>query len=200
MQRSVSIRLVTFREYLAGEFEKRRAANRRYSLRRMALELGADHSTLSQILRGTRPVPASKLRSFGKRLGLTPEEIAVFQAAAGVPDADVRYREEQLQHWSAEAQALLSEPHHYELLRHVHEADFRADARAIADRLGVTLDQVNIAAARLARLGLLEMAAAQWRDSLGLGLGSAAAFRRRALERVRQLAPMFPKKIRRGES
>src|SRR5271168_1005637 len=43
-----------FRAKLAEQFEARRERNPRYSLRAFAAFLGADHSTLSRILRGAR--------------------------------------------------------------------------------------------------------------------------------------------------
>lgn len=190
-----------FRELLQSEFERRRGANRRYSLRSFARDLQVDHATLGQILRGRRPIPLASLRSFGRRLGLPAEEIAAYHAAEQLPDADTAYRQEQLRHWTAEARAILAEPHHQALLRLTRGPEFRADVRAIAATLGVTPDEVNIAAARLARLGFLEMQGERaWRDVHRLGEASAAEFRKRALARVRELAPMFPKRFSTKES
>jgi transcriptional regulator with XRE-family HTH domain len=87
-----------FREKLAQEFAARRARNSRYSLRAFAAHLGADHSTLAQILRGARKVPASSIRAWAKILGLSAEEAAVYIAAEHVPDAETAHRQRQLQH------------------------------------------------------------------------------------------------------
>src|SRR6185295_10077963 len=75
-----------FRERLQQEFEARRQKNPRHSLRAFAAFLGTDHSTLSQILRGTRPAPAARIRVWGRKLGLSAEEAAVYIAAQHVPD------------------------------------------------------------------------------------------------------------------
>jgi transcriptional regulator with XRE-family HTH domain len=183
---------------LQAELTKRRERNARYSLRSFARDLGLDHSTLSQVLRGERRFPASRIAATGRRLGLNAEEIAAWKAAASAPDASTSERMEQLRNWSAEALAIFGEPHHHELLQACHESSFQPDSRWLAAQLGVTVDAVNVAAARLARLGLLEMTgASHWRDVQGLGRQSSAAFRRAALERIRQLAPMFPKLKRR---
>jgi hypothetical protein len=51
-----------FRDRLEAEFQARRAKNARYSLRAFARFLHGEHSTLSQILRGSRrrfPSPTS---------------------------------------------------------------------------------------------------------------------------------------------
>ena len=163
----------------------------------MARDLAVDHATLSQILRGERRTPASVLRRAGTRLGLSAEEITAYVAAERLPDSDTLHRQEQLRHWTAEARAILAEPHHHGLLQLLHETDFVADVRVVARRLSVTADEVNLAVARLARLGFLAMLRpTEWRDVHALGLASNAAFRRRALARIRELAPMFPKRLR----
>ena len=59
-----------FREKLEQEFAARRARNARYSIRAFAASLGAEHSTLAQILRGTRRIPAASIRSWAKAMGM----------------------------------------------------------------------------------------------------------------------------------
>jgi len=99
-----------FRDRLEQEFSTRRLANPRYSLRSFARLLRADHSTLSQILRGARPAPAQRIRAWATRLGLSAEEAAAYIAAEHVPDDATRVRQAQLHHWTAEALAVVSEP------------------------------------------------------------------------------------------
>ena len=67
--------------------------NPRYSLRAFATSLGADHSTLSQILKGSRRVPASSIRSWARKLGMSREEAAVYVASEHVPDAATAARQ-----------------------------------------------------------------------------------------------------------
>ena len=52
-----------FQSILADEFARRRGANPRYSLRAFAAYLGMEHSTLSQLLRGRRPITWKASRS-----------------------------------------------------------------------------------------------------------------------------------------
>ena len=87
-----------FRAKLAEQFEARRERNPRYSLRAFAAFLGADHSTLSQILRGARRTPAGQLRSWGKKLGLGAEETAAYIAAERLPELSASEREVQVRH------------------------------------------------------------------------------------------------------
>ena len=165
-----------FREKLAQEFAARRARNSRYSLRAFAAHLSADHSTLAQILRGARKVPASSIRAWAKILGLSAEEAAVYIAAEHVPDAETAHRQRQLQHWTAEALSILSDRSHWEIARRVGTAS-AADTRAIAREAGLAVDQVNMALARLLRLRLLEGGASALTER---------QFRKLALARVRE--------------
>jgi len=81
-----------FRDWLSQELEKRRRVNPRYSLRPFATLLGTDNSTVSQVLRGKWRVPVAVLRRWGKRLGLTAEEVAAYVAIEHVPDASITKR------------------------------------------------------------------------------------------------------------
>jgi len=160
-----------FRQRLKREFESRRAANARYSLRAFARFLGTDHATLSQVLRGKRNVPRLRIRGWCERLGMGPEETAVYCGATHPPD-----------HRMAEALNIIGEPVHWQIIQLCNSAEFRADSRWIAARAGRSTDFVNLAVTRLLRLGLLEM-----RDPARWSTVSAASereFRATALARV----------------
>src|SRR5215467_2754193 len=117
-----------FRDKLLREFEQRKATNSRYSLRAFATFLQTDHSTLSQILRGTRPIPTDRLRLWGKKLGMTREELAVYVAAQYVPSGQDRDRQEQLRHWTAEALAVVNAPCHGQIILFTRQTRFRGDS------------------------------------------------------------------------
>lgn len=181
-----------FRERLCREFEVRRKRNARYSLRAFAAFLCADHSTLSQILRGTRPVPVSRIRSWSRKLGFDEEEIAVYMAAEQLPDAATRARQEQLRHWTADAMDVVTERIHWQILQLSRSPGFRADCRWIAGRTGASVDQVNLALATLLRLRLLETSqSGKWTDVTGLPQLTERGFRRIALARIREGARSF---------
>src|ERR1700689_3559208 len=95
-----------FAESLLAEFESRRRRNPRYSQRAFAKFLKTDHSTLAQILRGTRRVPTAKVREWSYALDLDAEETAVFAALETMPDSALAARHERLKHWTAEASAI----------------------------------------------------------------------------------------------
>lgn len=184
---SRTIGQMPFRERLRQEFESRRTKNPRYSVRALAVFLETDHSTLAQILRGVRRVPANRIRGWAKKLGISPEEAAAYIAAGHAPDTQTAQRLHQLRHWTAEAMALTSEPAHWQILRLCRTAEFHADCRWIARQIGVSVDEVNLALSRLLRLGMLEApGAGEWRDATGLARVTEREFRKLALARIRK--------------
>jgi transcriptional regulator with XRE-family HTH domain len=180
-----------FRDRLQREFAQRRGVNARYSLRAFAAFLGADHSTLSQILRGERPLPIRSLRSWARQLELEPAAIAAYVAVEHLPDATTLARESQLRHWTAEAATVMNDSVHWEIYRLLKARRWRADTRWMAKQIGdgVTVDQINVAFARLLRLRILKTdASGRWRDALPTPISSERDFQRIALARVRELA------------
>ncbi len=109
------------RQLLVTEIARRRHGNSRYSLRAYARDLGTDHATLSQVMRGRRVLTPRLVRQFGRRLHLGPTEIA---------EACERH-------------------HAGAILRLARLKSFRADSRWIATRTCLPLDAVNAALARL---------------------------------------------------
>ena len=178
-----------FGKKLREEFEIRRRKNPRYSMRTFAAFLGIDHSSLSQILRERRPIPAKQIRAWGKKLGMSTEEVAAHVTAMHVPEAAHSRREEQLRHWTAEAMAILGEPTHWQIMQLAHSKAFQPDSRWIASEIGATVDEVNVALSRLLRLRLLEMTSAdRWEALRVRGQNTEKQFQRSALIRIRELA------------
>jgi hypothetical protein len=178
-----------FRERLAREFALRRQTNPRYSLRAFASFLECDHSTLSQILRDRRQISTSQLRGWSKKLGMAAEEVAIYVAALHVPDASITDRQHQLLHWTSEALAIVTDRSHWQILNLVGSSQFESDSRWIPRKIGTSVDQVNVALARLLRLRLLKLeASGKWNDLAGPGSCTEAEFKKRALVRIRELA------------
>ena len=178
-----------FRQRLEREFNSRREKNPRYSLRAFAAFLATDHSTLSQILRGNRPVPVSRIRSWARKLAMPPEEAAVYVAAEHAPDPALAGRDEQMRHWTAEATEIVGNRVHFDILRMARTRGFRADSRWIAAKIGASADDVNLAVSRLLRLRLLDAGVAgKWTDTTGLAALTESEFRKLALARVREQA------------
>src|SRR5205085_2109688 len=114
-------RRVSFQEILKTELDRRRARNKRYSLRAFARDLGTDHATVSQLMRAVRRATPRMIRLLAKPLGLSDAQIA--QHCADVTDAA--------------------------LLDAIRRKDFRPNSRWIAVRLGISIDDINIALHRL---------------------------------------------------
>jgi len=125
---------VTFRAVLTAEFDRRRAANPRYSLRSFARDLSIDHSTLSQILRGKRRITGRSLRAMGRRLRLAAPQIAELCALEN----------------EAAVLATLDRP------------NFKADSRWVAMMAGIPIDDVNVTLQRLLRKRIVTMQEARW--------------------------------------
>ena len=120
---------MAFRGLLQAEFDRRRACNRRYSLRAFARSLAIDHSALSQILRGKRRLTTRAIRSLGRALRLSAADIA--------------------EHCAAEHEAAV--------LATLTRPGFRADSRWVSTVAGIPLDEVNVALQRLLRKRMMIM-------------------------------------------
>lgn len=181
-------RTTSFRLFLQQELAYRCSRNSQYSLRSFALQLDKDHSTLSQLLRGKRPMTEKTIEQIGSKLGLERDLINSFIAReklAGphdAPLADVHLLAQQLTQDTAE---LVSNVYHYTILELVRLAEFKPDSRWIARVLGITTDEVNVALNRLIRLGLLEMEARdRWVDKSGDTTASFDEFTGVAIQRL----------------
>lgn len=117
------------RRALHQELAERRSRNARYSLRAFARDLGTDHATLSQLLRGKRHLTPSMVQRLGPLLGLGKP--AIVEAGIG-----------------QDARAIL---------RLAGTPGFRTHSRWIAQRTGIPMDAVNIALHWLLRHGHLVM-------------------------------------------
>ena len=69
-----------FRELLATELARRQRQNPRYSLRGFARLLGISHSTLSRLLKSSRPVSSRTVNALGPRLGLSARRLTTIVA------------------------------------------------------------------------------------------------------------------------
>jgi transcriptional regulator with XRE-family HTH domain len=175
-----------FAQKLFDEFESRQLRNSRYSLRAFAKFLKTDHSSLAQILRGTRHVPAKHIREWSAALQLDAEESMVYSAMEIMPNSELAARHERLKHWTAEASAITANKLHWQILQLSRERDFRPDTRWIAKRTGCNVDEVNIALARLLRLRLLTLDRKRWTELAGAAQSTEKEFRRMVLARIRE--------------
>ncbi|MEK6320066.1 MAG: DUF4423 domain-containing protein [Acidobacteriota bacterium] len=177
-------RTTSFRLFLQQELARRCSRNSQYSLRSFALQLDKDHSTLSQLVRGKRPMTEKTIEQIGSKLGLERDLIDSFIAReklAGPHDAPLG----EVQQLTQDTAELVSNVYHYTILELVRLAEFKPDSRWIARVLGITTDEVNVALNRLIRLGMLSMEASdRWVDKSGDTTASFDQFTGIAVQRL----------------
>jgi uncharacterized protein (TIGR02147 family) len=181
------VRPLPFREVLRAELARRCATNPRYSLRAFAQRLAIDHSSLSQIIRGKRPLSARLIRRLGASLRLGRERIEAFvseEEQRRAPSRQSRLADD-IARVARDARLVMTEWRHRAILELTRQEYFRADTRWIAQMLGITADEVNVALQRLLRLGMLEMrSATEWVVMPNHEGETGDAFAERALSRI----------------
>jgi uncharacterized protein (TIGR02147 family) len=176
-----------FRLFLQAELGRRCDKNPQYSLRAFAKYLGIDHATISQLLRGKRPLTPRTILKLGTRLGLDRAAIDGYVAheAYWRNRAADEVAQGEIQQLANDAANVIADWYHYAILELTRLHNFRANSRWIARVLGITADEVNLAVSRLARLGLLEMADRdRWIDKSGNTTASLAEFNQAAVRRL----------------
>ncbi|MBX9767363.1 MAG: TIGR02147 family protein [Bdellovibrionales bacterium] len=169
-----------FQRFLQQEFMKRCRNNPAYSIRGFALSLDIDHSTLSQIMRGTRPITPSMVTRLGQKFFLTPDMIDSFlQKNAAREKARKNYEQINLDMFQ-----IIADWYHYAIFELVTIRGFKPDFEWIAKKLQISANEAELAVERLVRTGLLDTTDRKsWKQSTPLvtTIGSeltADAFRR----------------------
>jgi transcriptional regulator with XRE-family HTH domain len=154
----------SFRLFLQSELARRCARNAQYSLRAFALHLGVDHSTLSQWLRGRRPITARSIETIGAKLGVSADAIQRYIEHSGRDDAATHPADI----LTGDTLSVIADWYHFAILELTRLAGFRCDSRWIARVLDISVDEVNLAIQRMIRLDLLDMESAdRWVDRSG---------------------------------
>lgn len=138
-----------FRFWLQKQFTDRCKRNQRYSLRAFAKSLSLDASTVSQILSGKRIVSKKNMKIFCEKLLATPNDLKNFGLLKN-GETDEMYNQINLDTFS-----VISEWYHYAILELTYVSGFKSDAKWIAKKLSITVDEAKAAIERLKRVGLL---------------------------------------------
>lgn len=175
----------SFRSLLNAELGRRCAKNPKYSLRAFALDLEIDHASLSHILRGRRRLTATMIERLGRRLALSPVQIASFQTyenmTAGSPNKPSTVID--FKTLTQYASAVANDWRHLAILELTRLDCFKTDVGWIARVLDSTPDQINVAINRLCYLGMLRMESSdKWVDATGGLVIGIEDFARLALE------------------
>jgi uncharacterized protein (TIGR02147 family) len=110
------------------------------------------------------------LESMGKRLGLNESVIEAYKQNESGRKGVASGREQGVRAFQFDLDTfqLVSVWYHQAILELTHTRGFQTDSRWIARRLGISVDEVNVAIQRLLRLGLLELSTrTAWTDKSG---------------------------------
>lgn len=148
-----------FRQLLQKELVTRIAKNPSYSLRSFARTLFIEPSSLSRILRGERNLTRSMLHRLANRLEMNPETIEKYEAQHFKdPKPPTLTKEPRRFEALSEAQFhVFSHWYCYAILELTRLSDFDSAPRAIAKRLGISVNQVNFAIERMIEVGMLKV-------------------------------------------
>jgi uncharacterized protein (TIGR02147 family) len=141
-------------EHMKRTFAERCKKNSSYSLRAFSRSLGMDSSTVSAILKGKRPLTIKTARKIVEGLNITnpvEAQALIFSTfAADDLEAGPGYTEMAME--SAEA---ISSWQHFAILALLEIKDFKAQERAISERLNIPFGIVSECLNRLEKLGLI---------------------------------------------
>ncbi|MNK51262.1 hypothetical protein D3C87_701600 [compost metagenome] len=138
-----------FRLWLQRQFTERCKRNARYSLRAFAKALDIDASSLSQILGGKRPLSKKSMQAICQKLSAAPQDLH-HMGLLKLEIADESFLQVNLDTFS-----VISDWYHYAILELTYVSGFKADAKWIAKKLSITVEEAKSAVDRLKRLELL---------------------------------------------
>jgi uncharacterized protein (TIGR02147 family) len=144
-----------FRLFLQSELVRRCKNNPNYSLRSFARSLNISHGALSRILRGERNPSKKLLISLAQALNLSSAQIEEF--GKELNRNSKKTLKSGFTDLSMDSFTMMSEWYHDAILELMRIEGFKVDPKWIAKRLGITMNEVNIAVERLARLELIEI-------------------------------------------
>jgi uncharacterized protein (TIGR02147 family) len=149
-------------QLLTREFENRKKQNPAFSLRSFARWLGLSPAQTSQVMSGKRPLTVGSIEKISARLALSPVEKRKLLASllgrkSGDLEASGPVKTQTLKRALEEDHfRLIGDWYHLAILSLTRVHGAKADPRWIASRLGIRVEDANLAVQRLVRIGLLE--------------------------------------------
>ncbi len=130
-----------------------------YSLRAYARDLGVHPATLSQVLKGKRPLPLKDSTHVLRKLNLGPKESTLFMESilSGKASLDQIKLDESDERFMLDEShfKIISEWEHYAVLELFNLQNFRASNEEIAFRLNLTMNRVDVVIQNLLVAGLI---------------------------------------------
>ncbi len=163
------IEFTDYRSYLSHLLEHRSNSNRHYSLRSFARDLSVSPGQLSKVLSGKRGISHETAIELSDRLNLTEGDTAYFcdlvqsvhartEKAQQIAKARCHAHRHipNFQIVQLDLFKIVSDWYHFAILELTFFDDFENNNDWIADKLDITVQEVDIAVKRLIRIGLLE--------------------------------------------
>lgn len=146
---------------LKDSLDTRQKENRSYSMRAYARDLGINPSSLSQILRGKRGIPVSKVGIIADRLQLNPKERTVFieslyRSKTSIDEIKIDSLDNRFIVDNSYSK-VLSEWEHCAVLTLFNLTNFTVNHRSISDRLGITFSRARRVLDNLETAGLISV-------------------------------------------
>lgn len=141
------------------EFSRKQRANEHYSLRAYARDLRVHPSTLSQVMKGNRPLPLKDSASVVKNLKLGPKDQTLFMESlyrrkTSIDDIKISSLDERFMLDESYYKSL-AEWEHFAVLELYEIVDFEASLAEISKKLKITPNRAEVVVNNLLTCGLL---------------------------------------------
>lgn len=138
----------------------RQRQNPHYSLRAYARDLGLHSSTLSQIIKGKRPLPLKNSGEVAKKLNLGPKERTLFleslyKVKTNIDDIKIDQNDDRFMLDESYFKAI-AEWEHYAVITLFDVEGFEPGVNEIAQRLGITENRTDVVLNNLLQCGLIK--------------------------------------------
>ncbi len=168
---------LSYVEVIQNEFDQRIQRNPAYSLRAYARGLGVDIGSLSQILAGKRKLTLKKAKKLSVSLGLTEqvEKDFILSVAKQYRATNVKRISQEVKdilnqydkqravvNLSEETIPVLEDWYHFAVLELVTHPTVGGNNALIAEKLGLTVEEVNESISKLMNLGLVAETSGQY--------------------------------------
>jgi uncharacterized protein (TIGR02147 family) len=143
------------------EFSRKQRVNERYSLRAYARDLEVHPSTLSQVLKGKRPLPLKDSTGVVKNLKLGPKDKTLFMESlyrrkTSIDDIKINPLDERFM-LDESYYKVLAEWEHFAILELFEIQTFNPHHAEISKRLNITLNRTHVVINNLLSSGLLHL-------------------------------------------
>ncbi|MES2801164.1 MAG: TIGR02147 family protein [Bdellovibrionota bacterium] len=141
-------------EFISVEFKDRKKRNPLYSLRAFAKFLELSPAQLSQVMNGKRPLTAKAVKKIASKLGYSPKKIEKMLIDSLRESNSLDKKTDKL-NLEEDKFRTISDWYHLSMLSLIRLAEVKSDPRWIANKLGISVQQVSDSIKRLERLNII---------------------------------------------